>query len=94
MFPELRAATAQRARELWLSRGSPDGQDLDFWLEAEREILARFAALEKTTPTKPSRPQRVRASVAADEIDEAELSDRLNDFGESGRRSPTSVEPT
>ncbi|MGY3342017.1 MULTISPECIES: DUF2934 domain-containing protein [unclassified Bradyrhizobium] len=27
-----------RAHELWEQAGSPAGRDLDFWLEAEREI--------------------------------------------------------
>ncbi|HEX2862255.1 MAG TPA: DUF2934 domain-containing protein [Lacunisphaera sp.] len=29
---------AQRARELWESRGQPSGQDDTIWLEAEREL--------------------------------------------------------
>ena len=92
MFPELRSAIAQRAREIWLSRGTPSNQDLDIWLEAEREILPRYQALERSQSLLPT--HRPKKSAAADEIDESELADRLSDFGDPGRRSPTSVEPT
>jgi hypothetical protein len=30
-----------RARELWEQSGQPAGRDLEFWLKAESEILAR-----------------------------------------------------
>lgn len=29
---------AERARELWMHRGSPAGRDLEHWLEAERQL--------------------------------------------------------
>jgi hypothetical protein len=29
---------ATRARERWLAAGSPQGRDLDFWFQAEREL--------------------------------------------------------
>jgi hypothetical protein len=91
-FPELRSAIAQRAREIWLSRGTPANQDLDIWLEAEREILSRYQALERSQSVlSTTRPKK---SGTADEIDESKLADRLSDFGDPGRRSPTSVEPT
>jgi len=91
MFPELRAAIAQRAREIWLSRGMPENQDLDIWLEAEREIVTRYDTIERTQNASAT-PRK--GTVAADEIDETELSERLGDFGDPGRRSATSVEPT
>jgi len=31
---------ALRAREIWETKGRPDGQDLDIWLAAEEEVLA------------------------------------------------------
>jgi hypothetical protein len=31
-------AIAQRARTLWQAAGSPEGQDLAFWLRAEKEL--------------------------------------------------------
>ncbi|MDB5528590.1 MAG: hypothetical protein JWR51_1693 [Devosia sp.] len=30
----------ERAQWLWHQAGSPEGQDLDFWLQAEREVAA------------------------------------------------------
>jgi hypothetical protein len=30
--------TRARARELWEQHGRPTGRDLDFWLQAEREL--------------------------------------------------------
>jgi len=36
--PDLRAAIAKRAYELWLSEGAGHGCDLDHWLRAEREL--------------------------------------------------------
>jgi len=32
---------AQRAYELYLARGGEDGRDLEDWLTAERELIAR-----------------------------------------------------
>jgi hypothetical protein len=29
---------SSRARDLWLSYGSPEGRDEEFWLSAEREL--------------------------------------------------------
>jgi Protein of unknown function (DUF2934) len=31
-----------RARELWEQNGRPAGRDLDFWLQAEAEIIERY----------------------------------------------------
>ena len=31
----------KRAHELWREAGSPDGQDLQHWLQAERELSGR-----------------------------------------------------
>jgi DUF2934 family protein len=28
----------QRAFELWVQRGKPEGHDIEFWLQAEREL--------------------------------------------------------
>ena len=33
-------AIQTRARELWEQNGRPTGRDLDFWLQAEREIIS------------------------------------------------------
>jgi hypothetical protein len=39
---ERRAEIARRAYELYLERGCRDGQDLDDWLIAERELLEKL----------------------------------------------------
>ena len=36
---DLRAEVERRAYELYLGRGCADGQDLDDWFRAERELL-------------------------------------------------------
>ena len=41
-FSELEALIAERAYEFYENRGRQDGNDLDDWLEAERQILAQF----------------------------------------------------
>ena len=35
----------ERARHLWESRGRPEGQDLEFWLEAERQVGGSTATI-------------------------------------------------
>ncbi|HEX2101388.1 MAG TPA: DUF2934 domain-containing protein, partial [Candidatus Synoicihabitans sp.] len=48
---------AQRAREIWQSRGQPTGEDLGIWLQAERELsTARSPAAAATAPTAPAAP--------------------------------------
>lgn len=32
---------AQRAHELWTENGSPHGRDAEFWLEAEKQLMAK-----------------------------------------------------
>ncbi|MCA1552268.1 DUF2934 domain-containing protein [Bradyrhizobium sp. BRP19] len=42
LFPSTRDREIKmRARELWEHAGRPVGRDVDFWLEAEREIKGR-----------------------------------------------------
>jgi hypothetical protein len=79
---------SQRAREIWRERGRPLGEDVEVWLEAERDLVAR--GLIPSAPPPASRSGR-RTKVAADEIDERALSDRLAGFGGSDSRSPTSA---
>lgn len=90
-------AIAHRAREIWLSRGSPEGQDVEIWLLAERELNHPIAApAPSKSAGKPSR--KARAGVAAknsagsETIDVGELQERLTQFGESLQRSPTSLD--
>ncbi|WP_256468241.1 DUF2934 domain-containing protein [Bradyrhizobium sp. 150] len=38
---ERRRAIHMRAQELWEEAGRPEGRDLEFWLQAERQLLER-----------------------------------------------------
>ena len=80
-------AIAARAREIWHARHCPIGQDEEIWFEAERQLAA-----EQTT--RPVLPTRRRSTTGEVDIDERELADRLDDFGDAGNRSPTSLDPT
>ena len=46
LFPSAsrRSQITARAYQLWEQAGRPSGRDLDFWLEAEREISRRDPA--------------------------------------------------
>jgi hypothetical protein len=35
---EKRHHTRERAREIWIEHGRPEGRDVEFWLAAEREL--------------------------------------------------------
>jgi hypothetical protein len=37
--PELRHRIEERAYALWEANGRPEGRDLDYWLQAEQEIV-------------------------------------------------------
>jgi hypothetical protein len=50
---------AQRAREIWLARGQPDGCDMEIWLQAERELLLPPPAAPKHTAA-PAAPERIK----------------------------------
>jgi hypothetical protein len=39
MDPELRHRIEERAYALWEANGRPEGRDLDYWLQAEQEIV-------------------------------------------------------
>jgi hypothetical protein len=38
--PANRERIARLAREIWLSEGGKTGRDLEYWLRAERQVLA------------------------------------------------------
>lgn len=44
---ELRRRVEARAKELWQAAGAPKGNDLEFWLQAERECADLSAAGEE-----------------------------------------------
>jgi hypothetical protein len=63
-----RDAVEQRAREIWEQRGRPDGQELDHWYQAEKELLEMRNQAEKAASSspaaKPSLPAAAKPSPA------------------------------
>jgi hypothetical protein len=47
MDPELRQRIEERAYALWEAGGCPDGRALDYWLQAEQEIVTQSIAGEE-----------------------------------------------
>ena len=45
-----------RAYELYFARGGQPGNELDDWLQAERELMAEAEA--ESTPPKPAQPSK------------------------------------
>jgi hypothetical protein len=87
-FPELtHNEIAARARSLWTARGCPTGCDDEIWLDAERQLTAERRGSSRGR-------NRSGSSVANLDIDEDALADRLDDFGDPGSRSATSLDPT
>jgi len=61
-------AVRARAYELWENQGCPDGRDLDYWLEAERDLSRAASTLvaevaDGEAPAAEKRP-RARKAVA------------------------------
>ena len=83
-----REEISNRARELWISRGSPVGQDEEIWLEAERQLIASARRLEATPA--PASPDVTEEPA----IDFAELQARLDSFGRTAQNNPTSLDLT
>jgi hypothetical protein len=54
MAPPTREQITALAHEIWLERGSPEGSDMDIWLEAERQLQGRAT------------PHRVQDDIPAD----------------------------
>jgi hypothetical protein len=86
-LPELHSAISQRAREIWIRRGSPSGEDVSIWLEAEREILTNFGGTGPTTPATPGVGLK-------DKLTPADVANELKTFGDADHRSATSVDLT
>jgi hypothetical protein len=47
MDPELRHRIEERAYALWEANGRPEGRALDYWLQAEQEIVNQSVAGEE-----------------------------------------------
>lgn len=80
-------AITQRAREIWRARGRPVGQDVEIWLEAERDLVS-----QDKIPSAPPAEPKVRRE--GDEIDAEEVMERLDALATPTSRSPTSVDLT
>lgn len=86
-LPEINSAISDRARELWLRRGSPTGEDVAIWLEAEREILAKYSGTGTSTSPQPGVKLK-------DKLTASDINDELQQFGDADHRSATSVDLT
>jgi hypothetical protein len=82
---------SQRAREIWLSRGSPVGQDVEIWLLAERELSPPLTTSGRRTGRK-SRPSVAGKNADPEVIDVGAVEESLSRFGEPPQRSPTAVD--
>ena len=56
--PKLRARIEERAYSLWESDGRPEGRALDYWLQAEQEILDQSKAREASSPQEGTKRRR------------------------------------
>ncbi|HEX3729381.1 MAG TPA: DUF2934 domain-containing protein [Opitutaceae bacterium] len=65
---------AERARTLWEQRGRPSDQDLQIWLEAERQLNAQSGRKQTADPIKPridqTEPEESLSSEVEQEMDE------------------------
>jgi hypothetical protein len=46
---------AERARKLWMERGSPAGRDLEHWLEAEQQLRDEAGRRKNRSGSKPGK---------------------------------------
>lgn len=58
-------AVADRARKLWQAAGSPEGQDLAFWLRAENELHEESNKTDNLSSTDGKETGSSKDSVAA-----------------------------
>jgi DUF2934 family protein len=62
-MPILEEAIRERAYQLWLADGRPEGQAEIYWLKAQREILA--ASVESSAPAATASPTATAATEPA-----------------------------
>jgi len=66
---ELERTIRERAYALWETDGRPEGRELDYWRQAEQEILSQSVAGEEdpleASTTSPPRPRRLRDGDAS-----------------------------
>ena len=54
----------QRAHDLWVSGGRPDGRDVEFWLQAEAELAKAARKPAAAKPVKAKAPAAPKAAPA------------------------------
>lgn len=93
VVPPLPAPTheqiAARAHALWEASGCPDGRDLGFWLEAERELQTPLPPPAVPAATVPRR-RPTGKTKGVDGLGE-KTEEMLGHTGEPGNYSPTSL---
>jgi Protein of unknown function (DUF2934) len=62
MREDLERTIRERAYQLWVAEGCQDGEADRYWLAAEREVLAAFAA---TTAAPKQRSRAANADIAS-----------------------------
>lgn len=88
--PATHEQIAALAHELWRERGSPEGSDIDIWLEAERELNGSPPVRSERDPI-PADPDR--ADADSDPAINPESDQEIGRVGGPGEgRSPTSFE--
>ena len=60
--PELRRRIEERAYALWESEGRFERRALDYWLQAEQEVLSQSTAGEEDDQERPDRGRTRRAT--------------------------------
>lgn len=79
---------AERARSIWIARGSPGGRDLEHWLDAEQqlreELNARSRPAKRPPPSGRSKPGREADPVEA----EKQLDGLIEQPPSPARRTP------
>ena len=90
---------AQRAREIWNSRGQPAGQDLEIWLEAERQLQASApapaasAASDDSPAVEPTGHGVVKSRRGSKSLSNR-VGDAMKDRGGIGQGGNARIDPT
>jgi hypothetical protein len=79
--------TAALAHEIWRERGSPEGSDIDIWLEAERQLRGIPVGRDGVTDHIPAEPANV--DTDSDPALEPRIDREIKGLG--GRPGPRSI---
>ncbi len=81
-----REQIAERAYELWVAAGRPNGQDMEHWLAAEKQLGVRSTSVEQRDTSVPATARE----VSSEEFP-SKLQENLDQVASTDTRSPTSV---